>query len=284
MTFSMSKLIEALKARETAPAPQRPVEKEVRFEKTGREMTQEQLAEIYFSATGKSKASEAPVIIRVIEKPRIASVIPWIITSLAFLVTAFSLFSTKRVFVDIKVLDEKSPYVVSQAAPGMSSDDAQAPAPIEPSHYNEKDGNPVSLEEFVFEGAAYLKSSRDQNLLTLVNSSVAPFARATVNFDRPVNMRGGKIVFYAKGARGGENLALALKDEDNNQAFSRGKIYPYPHGLTTSWQKTEILLSDLSRDFDAKRVSSFRFEFGSKDTSNRSGDTVMIRDLQWFPS
>ncbi len=279
MIFSMSKIIEALKARETSPAP-RTAEKEIRYEKTSREMTQEQLAEIYFSATGKPRQAEAPVIIKVIEKPRIASVVPWIITSLAFLITAFSLFSTKRFFVDIKVVDEKSPYVVSSGAPVTESDESAAVK--EAARLNENEGTRIPLQEFIFEGAAYLKSSRDENLLTLVNSSVAPFARATVNFDRPLNMHGGKIVFYAKGAKGGENLAIALKDEDNNQAFKRGKVYPYPHNLTPSWQKTEILLSDLAKGFDSKRISSLRFEFGSKDTSNRAGDTVMVRDLQWI--
>lgn len=273
----MSKILEALRAGASA-APRMAQDKEIRVERSTREMTQEQLAEIYFSATGKPKPVEAPIIIKVIEKPRIASVVPWIITSLAFLITAFSLFSTKRIFVDIKVVDDKSAYVAG-AAPAEETQINREAASLE-----EGGGNMISLQEFIFEGAAYLKSSRDQNLLTLVNSSVAPFARATINFNRPLNMHRGKIVFYAKGVKGGENLAVALKDQENNQAFLKGKNYPYPHGLTTVWQKTEIPLSDLSKEFDPKHVSSFRFEFGSKDTSNRPGDTVLVRDLQWFSS
>lgn len=272
----MSKIIEALKATPNiphVPSPGQP--KEVRVEKTGRELTQEQLAEIYFSATGRPKQQEAPVIIRVIEKPRVASVVPWIITSLAFLITALSLFSTKRVFVDIKVLDEKSPYIVT-AGPA-----ADAVPVREEEEAVDKEGNRIGLQEFVFEGAAYLKSSRERNLLTLVNSSVAPFARATVNFEKPLNLRHGRVIFYAKGAKGGENLGVALKDEENMQAFAKGKIYPYPKGLGTSWQRTEILMSDLAKGFDPRRVTSLRFEFGSKDTSNRPGDTILIRDLQW---
>ncbi len=277
----MSKIIEALKSSSATPATTTSSDREIRYEKTTREMTQEQLAEIYFSATGKPKTQEPPVIIKVIERPRIASVIPWIITSLAFLITAFSLFSTKRVFIDVKVVDDKSAYIVSPAASADFTNSTTQDQ--ERSQAAPKDGgNTISLQEFVFEGAAYLKSSRDPNLLTLVNSSVAPFARAVVHFARPINMSHGRIVFYAKGAKGGEELAIALKDEGNNQAFARGKIYPYPHGMTTAWQKTEIVLTNLSKEFDAKRVSSFRFEFGSKDTSNRTGDTILIRDLQWF--
>ncbi len=277
----MSKILEALKAT-AAVAPRFAQDKEIRVEKSAREMTQEQLAEIYFSATGKPKPVEVPIIIKVIEKPRIASVVPWIITSLAFLITAFSLFSTKRIFVDIKVVDEKSAYVAGAAPAVPPTEETQISR--EADGLEEGGGNVISLQEFIFEGAAYLKSSRDQNLLTLVNSSVAPFARATINFNRALNMHRGKIVFYAKGVKGGENLAIALKDQENNQAFLKGKNYPYPHGLTTAWQKTEIPLSDLSKEFDPKHVSSFRFEFGSKDTSNRPGDTVLVRDLQWFSS
>ena len=276
----MSKIIEALKGSRLSTADQPTQEKEILFERTSREMTQEQLAEIYFSATGKPKPVEAPIIIRVIEKQRIASVVPWIITSLAFLITAFSLFSTKRIFVDIRVVDEKTAYAVSQSQPTETNDEKVLSS--ESSHFDEDQGNSISLQEFIFEGAAYLKSSRNSNLLTLVNSSVAPFARATINFDRPLNMRRGKIVFYAKGAKGGENLALALKDEDNNQAFLRGKRYPYPQGLTSSWQRTEIALTDLSSEFNLKSVTTLRFEFGSKDTANRPGDTILIRDLRWF--
>lgn len=275
----MSKIIDALKTREVVPPPIAGASKEIRVEKTSREITQEQLAEIYFSATGRPKPAEPPVIIKVIEKPRIASVVPWIITSLAFLITALSLFSTKRIFVDIKVVDDKTPYVVTSGNVNGSEDIGM---PREAEIPDEKEAGLASLQEFVFEGAAYLKSSRERNLLTLVNSSVAPFARAAINFERPMDLRGGKIVFYAKGSKGGENLAIALKDDENNQAFHKGKVYPYPRGLTTAWQRTEIFLKDVSREFDLRKVASFRFEFGSKDTSNRPGDTILIKDLQWF--
>ena len=246
-------------------------------------MTQEQLADVYFSGSEKLRKSDSPLVIRVIEKQKGGlSIAPWTIASVAFFLLAFSLFSTKRVWVDIKVMDEKSPYVVNAGPPATASDEALLEK--EAGGSNESQATLVPLQEFVFEGAAYLKSSRDANLLTLVNSSVAPFARATINFDRPVNLHNGKIVFYAKGAKGGESLGVALKDDENNQAFIRGKVYPYPHGLSTAWQKTEILLSDTSREFDAKRAASLRFEFGSKDTTNRPGDTILIKDLRWYPS
>src|SRR5688572_23156315 len=120
----MSKLMEALKA-SAKDKPAVSEETGARSAKTDYEMTQEQLAEIYFSGTEKRpQESRPPMIIKVVEKPGMASLIPWIITSVAFLITAFSLFSTKRVFVDIKVIDEKSGYFAPAELP------APAPEPV----------------------------------------------------------------------------------------------------------------------------------------------------------
>jgi hypothetical protein len=134
-----------------------------------------------------------------------------------------------------------------------------------------------------FEGAAYLHSSRDKNGgLTLINSSVAPFARAVLSLDPPLDLSSSRIIFYVKGGRGGENVAFALKDADNHQGFYKGRLYPFPDRLTTSWQKAEIHLEeDTAKDFDAEHVTSLRIEFGSKDTGNKPNDTIFIKDLHW---
>ncbi len=275
----MSKIIEALKAKGRALTSNGGQIKEFKTEKSGYELTQEQLADIYFSATGKTKAPEAPIIIKVVERPRLASLAPWFITSIAFLITALSLFSTKRIFIDVKVVDDKTPYsrLATTEAP-VSEASAEAKKAV----FENARGNPLSSQEFVFEGAAYLKSSRTKSGLTLVNSSVAPFARATLYLDPLLNLSHAKIVFYAKGERGGENVAFALKDGDNIQAFHKGVVYPFPYALSTNWQKAEILLTDAAKDFDARNVASLRFEFGSKNTENKPGDTVFIKDLQWI--
>ena len=266
----MSKIIEALKVRSSP--------KEMTVERSGRDLTQEQLADIYFSATGKPKTSEVPVIIRVVEKSRSSSLIPWIITFAAFFVTALTLFSTKRIFVDIKLIDEKSPYLRV-----MQHDSEEASYGGSGAPQTALSANKFFAQDFNFEGAAYLNSSKDRNGgLTLINSSVAPFARAVLTLDPPLDLGHANIVFYAKGGRGGENVAFALKDKENIQGFYKGKIYPFPDRLTTSWQKAEIAVDlDTTKDFDGKNVTSLRFEFGSKDTGNKPGDTVFIKDLQW---
>ncbi len=281
----MSKIIEALKVRSSAASPElraEPKVKEVTVERTGYDLTQEQLADIYFSATGKPKTSEVPVIVRVVEKSRAASLIPWIITFAAFLITALSLFSTKRIFVDIKFIDEKSPYLRA-----LQQDTEEYVHDAAPKNFLPSPGavsvNKFSVQDFNFEGAAYLNSSKDRNGgLALINSSVAPFARAALTLDPPLDLSRAHIIFYAKGGRGGENVAFALKDKENVQGFYKGKIYPFPDRLSSSWQKAEIqMVLDTTKDFDSKNVTSLRFEFGSKDTGNKPGDTVFIRDLQW---
>ncbi len=265
----MSKLIEALKAGSKE------------FErKTEHQLTQEQLADIYFSGGDKVKKTDYPLVIKVVEKPRAGSLVPWIISSLALLLMAFSLFSTKRIFVDIKVIDEKNPYLA-----GFPS---ALPAPVEPvatvthkgiSEKSEK----MNAESFIFEGAAKLKSSKDKSTLTLVNSSVAPFAQANLYLNTPINLSDSKIVFYAKGQKGGENLAVAIKDRDNVTAFEKGRLFPFPDTLSTEWQMAEIFIDGSVKNFDERKVASIRFEFGTKEVRNKPGDTIFIKDVRVVP-
>ena len=257
----MSKIIEALKAGKTA-----------------HELTQQQLADIYFSGSDKIKKSDTPTVIRVIEKSHSSLLVPWLITLAALLIASFSLYSGKRIFIDIKVMNERA---TSLAAPENTSESG-AETISGPSQALRL-GDKLSMENFSFEGAAKLKSSKDRSGLTLVNSSVAPFARASFRFDSPVDLSGSKIVFYAKGLRGGENIAFALKDRDNVSAFNKNKLYPFSSALTTDWQRAEVPLLSAAKEFDVKNVVSLRFEFGSKDTDNKPGDTIMVKDIQVVP-
>ncbi len=275
----MSSLIEALKAgakefvQKQSAGQRAPEEKK----KTDYELTQEQLADIYFSGSEKIKKSDTPLVIKVIEKQRVSSVVPWLITSLSFFLLALSLLTTKRVFVDIKIVDDQHPYFNRQenAPPAAIVEEKEAA--------NIAMGNNIPMQDFMFEGAAKLASAKDKTSLTLVNSSVAPFARANLHFNSPVNLTGSKIVFYAKGNHGGENLALAVKDKGNIQAFAKNKAFPFPDALTTEWQRAEIPLEDTVEAFDPRNVVNLRFEFGSKDTANKAGDTIFVKDLQILP-
>ena len=221
--------------------------------------------------------------IKVIEKQRVSSVVPWLLASISFFLLALSLFTTKRVFVDIQIVDDKHSYFSRQEnEPSVPAADKEARS-SEPAAQNVILGDPISMQGFLFEGAAKLGSAKDKTSLTLVNSSVAVFARANLYFTSPVNLTGSKIVFYAKGNHGGENLALAVKDKENVQAFTKNKAFPFPNALTTDWQRAEIPLTDAVQAFDPRNVVNLRFEFGSKDTANKAGDTIFVKDLQILP-
>lgn len=257
----MSKLIDSLRVSSKEAVERQP---------SDHQLTQEQLADVYFSSGEKKKKSEYPMVIKVVEKRPAMSFLPWIITSIAFLITGLALFTTKRVFIDIHIVDEKSSYVRASKGADSASSSAQALA--------------VPLDQVIFEGAARLKSSADGKSLTLVNSSVANFARANVRFKSPLNLTTSKIVFEARGAKGGENLAFALKDAGNILAFEKGVFFPFPYGLTADWQRAEIPLENLTKGFDLRRVSAIRVEFGAKDAQNTPGDTIFIKDFRLVPA
>ena len=161
----MSKLIDSLKVSSKEPVEKQP---------SDHQLTQEQLADVYFAGGEKKKKSEYPMVIKVVEKRSAVSFLPWLITSVALLLTALALFTTKRIFVDIHIIDEKSPYFRAERAGSASTPPSGSTA--------------IPLEQVVFEGAARLNSSSNGKSLTLANSSVANFARANVLFKSPLDL------------------------------------------------------------------------------------------------
>lgn len=279
----MSEIIEALKA------SGKDFEDRIQKKKSSYELTQEQLADIYFSSGERTKKQlDAPLVIRVVEKPALASAVPWIITSVAFLITALSLFSTKRVFIDVKIIDEKSPYLrhFRDEDAALSGADYGVPAPAERardfSALESGRGAPISSDGALFEGGATSRSESDREGLKLVAGTGAPFSRAQLQIDTPIDITGSKLVFYARGAKGGERLGVALKDRENVNAFPKGTHEPFPAGLSSEWQRIEIPVSATVKEFDERHVSGLRFEFGTT-MQNHAGDTVWIRDLEVVP-
>src|SRR3989338_4943888 len=190
--------------------------------KTSSDLTQQQLADIYFPEPGKVKTSEYPTVIKVTERQKQTPFIPWSIASLAVFLFFVSLFLNKKVFIDIKVMNDRATALVSQSDPHSQLDEIQYTASSceQANQAGSKTdiihlGDKLPMEKFIFQGASTLKSSKNKSQLTLINSSVAPFARAIFSFEEPVNLTNTKVVFYAKGYRGGENIAFSMKDRDN---------------------------------------------------------------------
>ncbi|MBI4353160.1 MAG: hypothetical protein HY593_04455 [Candidatus Omnitrophica bacterium] len=231
------------------------------------QVTLGQLADVYFAGTGKKR--ESPIVIQVVEKRRSLPWVSWLAASFALLLAAFSLFSTKRILVHVQVVDAAAPEAASKPHRQGRGGEGRG-----------EEGRRLPLEGLVFEGASKLKSSKEGGTAALINSSVAPFAQANLYFEPPLDLSAKKIVFYAKGGKGGENLAVALKDQNNVQAFERGRLFPFPDRLTSGWRKAEIFVEETAALFDKRRVTHLRFEFGSKNAQNKPGDAIFIKDLR----
>ncbi|MCG3176049.1 MAG: hypothetical protein MOGMAGMI_00987 [Candidatus Omnitrophica bacterium] len=276
----MSKIIESLKLHQKSGPAKQAVERKTTSVTGGAaaEATRDKLADIYFSARNRSPQtfqSDQPVIIKVVEPPRFLSVLPWMIASLAFLITAFSLFSTKRIFIDINIVDDKNPFIETDRSERGRDYPSPPPTAVEPSGASH-----LPLKQFVFEGAGAQQSSAEKAGLRLVNTSRASFSRATLPMSEPLDLTGRKLMFEARGVNGGEHLGVALKDTGNVTAFVRGRVFPYPDGLSTEWRRAEVTLTDLSPGFRPNSVQAIRFDYGQKDAGNRPGDIILVRDLR----
>lgn len=243
--------------------------------KASYDLTLEQLAGVYLAGSDRSKKPDAsPVVIQLVDQRRgVNALIPWIIASVAFLITALSLFSTKRIFIDVQVVDDAT---LSR----QRTEARRAPAPPLPAGPRTA-ATVLSPLDFVFDGGGRLNSSKTSAELTLVNSSLAPYARAHHYFRVPADLTGQRLVFEARGSQGGEGVAFSLKDRNNVNAFAKTKYHPFPDGLTTDWQTAEIPLTDLAPEFDPRGVSALRVDFGAKETGNQPGDTVFLRNIRF---
>jgi len=274
----MSKIIEALQER-IQPTKK---SKQPKSSESGKayEMTQQELADVYFAGSGKKPEKlPAPTIVRVIDKKNRTFFFPWLITTLALLLLTFALFSSKRIWIDVQIIDEsvwdtarapspRQPPIPHQAVPltATSPEDVQLLSPL----------------NFRFAGAAVLNSSRERHMLTLMNSSLSGIAYAAMDFKPSVNALQRKLVFEARGKNGGEQLELIFKDADNNSSLNQKRIQPFPTGLSTHWQMAEITIQE-GPAFHANRITQMRFEFGSQRTENESSSALFLKNIQWLP-
>ena len=294
----MSKIIEAL---------QRPIR--MRVEKgafseqeklrTGsprnqRHMTHEQLADVYFPGNGKAHEQlPAPTIIRVAD-PQRSFFVPWLITLLALGLSAFALFSTKRIAIDIRIIDDAGSAAAQTSAQTTLTPPAAYPiqpkvsvppeaAILEPIASAElPEAITLSPLDFRFTGAAVLNSSRERSQITLANSTLSGLAYAVVDFDPPFQADRYALSFEARGSIGGEQIELIFKDVNGNSSLNWKNLMVFPEGLTTNWQPATIKLQR-SDFFNPQVIRQLRIEIGSQRTGNESDAVIFLRSLQWLP-
>lgn len=252
-----------------------------------RQMTQEQLADVYFQRSGKVQELPAPTIIRVSEKER-SFFLPWVITLLALTVTVFSLFSTKRIAIDIRVLEDKVPQ--SEVSRSLEPVREAAPLPTQPEPVYVTTAPVRSIPEVVslspldfnFAGASVLNSSRDRKQMTLANSSLSGLGYAAINFEAPFPGSRYVLSFDARGRAGGEQLELIFKDIFGNSNLNWKAVIPFPDGLKTEWQTATVKLEE-TEYFHADAIKQMRIEVGTQRTKNVSDAMIFLRNMQWLP-
>ncbi|MCA9396598.1 MAG: hypothetical protein KC649_05455, partial [Candidatus Omnitrophica bacterium] len=224
----MSKIIETLQkqmaSQAAAEKPLRDQDERDRIKKT-RTMTQKQLADIYFrSGTGETQQLPAPTVIHVKEKKTV-NFFPWFISLLALFISIFTLITSKKFEIDIRVIDGAqtkveagSPAVDTKSNPQVSGDAGpiliESPVAENPRQAQALESQEILPMQFRFAGAAVLNSAKDRSHLTLANSTLASLAYAWIEFEPPVNLTSYRLFFEIRGINGGERIELIFKDKN----------------------------------------------------------------------
>lgn len=282
----MSKIIDALQKRfgtvSAADIPQ-PAPATQSDRVAARHQIHEQLADVYFQnpkqiAEDPQTAFHAPTVVRVVDRSR-SYFLPWLITLLALALSTFALFSTKRVAIDIRITDAASakPAAVPADASSAASSDAVDASRLIPEVVS------MNPSDFIFSGAALLRSSREKQQLVLTNSSVSGLAYAHAVFNPPLPALGKRLYLEARGMKGGEKFEIVFKDANGNTSLNWKSIVPFADGVSAEWQPV-IVDFEPSRFFNPNAIEQMRIEFGTQRTGNVADAAIMIRNIQWIPA
>ena len=261
----MSKIIDALeKVREFtrggSSEPDPTMKPDPRSRPNSYQATQEELADVYFSRSGKAQpALPGPTVVRVVDR-RASYFWPWIVTTAALMLTAFALLFSGRVDVNIRMAGEEgaaeAPRVLKVTGPAI----------------------PLASEDFYFSEAASANSKTGREL-RISGSELPGPVYAALKLNPPFNARDHVLEFEAKGEAGGENVEVLFSDVKRQTSLNQGTLRPFPAGLTTAWQKASVSVTN-AEGFDASRVVLLRIGTGSRAGSAAAG-TVQIRNLKW---
>ena len=267
----MSKIIEALEnvrdaARGSLPTSSRHTPTAEKAP-TSHQMTQQELADVYFSGSGKTKPAASPTVIRVIDK-RQSYMLPWIITLATLALASLALFTTKRIAISVNFQDASVSAPVPEASRASGPQDQARILRLSPADFMSSvpmaDGN----------------GSKD--ILNVTNHGVSGGAYAASEFSPTFNATGYVLEFEAKGRSGGEALEVAFRDVRRQSSLNSAPLRPFPMGLTTRWEKARVII-DKTDSFDATRISQMRFEVGTQRTGNPPDTLVSIRNIRWVP-
>lgn len=263
----MSKIIEALeKVREYSARPSESARSgsESKRRPNTYQATQEELAEVYFSRSGKAQqALPGPTLVRVVDR-QTSYFWPWVVTTGALVFVAFALIFTGRVDVNVRMSPrnglEPATQVSMRAGPAL----------------------PLLTDSFYFSESAEGRSAKGGKELRIAGSLAEGQVYAALHFVPPFDARGYELEFEARGEAGGENVEIFFRDVNRQTSLNQGVLRPFPSGLAAGWEKAAVAVSSAD-GFDASRVALLRIETGQRTGHTSSAGAVFIRNLKWKP-
>lgn len=268
----MSKIIDALGkfGAETREGRLQPDPRAREARRTPYEMTQEELGDVYFARSAAAKQLPPPTLIRVVEGRR-TYFLPWAITTLALAFATAALFTSKRLSVEIRVVDDAASLESAATAPAKPNASRATGAAI-----------PVPVSDFALSAGAGPPARASRGELVISNRAPAGPVYAAAVFRPPFDASRRVLEFEAMGEAGHETVEVILKDARSQTNLNVAPIRPFPRGLATRWQKARVTV-ERGEFFDAARIVQLRFEAGADRTGNPVGSTVHIRNVRWTP-
>lgn len=275
----MSKIIEALERARTVTQDPRDRRREAvparEVRSKPNHMAQQELADIYFGGSGKTKQPPTPTMIRVSDHKK-SFLIPWVVTLVLLLLTVGVLLINRRVMLDVTIIDSAT----AEGRTGEVQDDGLR-AVLRPA--KDPVGTiKVSPKKFLFSDGAITNSVKNDEVLILSGDDSEGLVYAYQSFRPVFRAVDYVLVFDAKGRSGGEMLEILFKDRKLKTSLNQGVLRPFPMGLSAEWATVSVMVK-LSEEFDAAGVKQMRIDIGSRRTGNPADATVFIRNVKWIP-
>jgi len=226
---------------------------------------QEELAKTYFSTTGHAKESHYTQSGQVrtgrgARARRVWFLVVAIVLALC-LFTALFLFRKIEVSVKINPVQSSSSAAVAGGAPENVY--------FSPSGELNRD----LIKTIVFYDNADVESAWGNGSVLLSNEIPSKRATLGIEFNKPVKMSENILRFYARGAAGGEEFRIMLKDANNSICYS------HINELQSAWQPFVVDASTAAVFIDTKNIVHIGFEINplEKNVSDRS--KIFLKDI-----
>lgn len=276
----MSKIIDALEKARTVnrePRDRRGGMTSAREVRTSHSASaNEELADIYFGGSAKTKQPPTPTLIRVSDNKR-NFLIPWIITLIFLLLAVGALFINRRIVFDVKILEESPADPAASESALLDSDENLLSKQKDPAGTIA-----VSSKNLLFSDGAITNSVKNDEAIILSGDTSRRLVYLYQNYKPVFRASDYVLTFEAKGRTGGEMLEVVFKDKDHKTSLNQGSLRPFPMGLSADWTRGFVML-ERSDEFDAARVKQMRIDIGSRRTGNNPNATVFIRNVKWVP-